>query len=950
MEKGDSLLSDMESKRLYVLASVSGSSHEKAKELLIYRHAVGHEARPLKQDCLEPEGGTRTVSRGNKTAPAKHTFGAGLGQFEEEAFFAGGHCHTVRTLTGAKSRNAGRSKDLPVRMTTPKTCLLLSTWNVGGWRVPHRRKRGVAILYKEDFQLLDSGEDPHGRYVWGHFQWIALDDWNAVISTTDSSSRSNLQAEDEAAVFQDLCNTLGVMDVRPLATKTEGPRFTRAQFHEETDFGGASGSPPRNAHGKGGVRISPHAPCGKFPGPDRMGPEIMKLLWTFIGETYYLAVVEFWSSGSLLPFFKDGLIYLIPKLSEPELIGHWRPITLLNATYKVLAKILAARLALVLPSLTPVEQQGFVKGRSPQNCIITFCLVHEVLKRQRKAALFISLDQEKAYDRLSPNYLWAVIAHLRFPRAFISAARALQEGAESRILLNNQPLSPFLVSRGVRQGCPLSPLLYVIASIPIIYRIRAENSWGRIRPVKIHAGCFVSSMCLVDDLAIFTELHRDSVANVLGLLNLVEEASGGKVNILKSKILMLGLHRRFSNWLRSLEFRLADPREVTTYMGAPLTTVWTGVDNGEGLITRLAKKAEFFSSPTISFESRVSALRHGIFPTLIYHMLVTKFKKKTFKKLDQVLREYVWSTDPGGRKKKSLSAWDNLVMPVKWGGLGVFSAEDFQVSLICRSVIKATQDPQTSLWAPIFETVFLKTQTGLLTYCLMLTSMVDVSACPVASLILGALILGALILGAWVKLFSLFSWGPAVGGFQQDLSLKHSLFLEARRTLGPKDSLAFATEYLRWCFNRGITSISDLRVFLLSPWGHDHLTHSRNAPALRQWLNDAQLPQAADLTLSDWSSSDAVLSWALSATTNVAFFRIWFLVVAWRCIWAERCTLKYQGKQTQVTLIKVAILMLEELNARKSKLDPGFVSDSSRQLPSVLSVVPTRFQALLELD
>ncbi|KAL3683869.1 hypothetical protein R1sor_001891 [Riccia sorocarpa] len=55
MEKGDSLLSDMESKRLYVLASVSGSSHEKAKELIIYRHAVGHEARPLKQDCLEPE-------------------------------------------------------------------------------------------------------------------------------------------------------------------------------------------------------------------------------------------------------------------------------------------------------------------------------------------------------------------------------------------------------------------------------------------------------------------------------------------------------------------------------------------------------------------------------------------------------------------------------------------------------------------------------------------------------------------------------------------------------------------------------------------------------------------------------------------------------------------------------------------------------------------------------
>ncbi|KAL3700254.1 hypothetical protein R1sor_018276 [Riccia sorocarpa] len=462
------------------------------------------------------------------------------------------------------------------------------------------RKRGVALLFKEDFQLLASGEDEQGRYVWGHFKvradrlhvasiyapnlagerilfwerlrqqlpsahWLALGDWNAVGSTADSSSRSNIQADDEAAVFQDLCNTLGVLDARPLAAKTEDPKFTRAQFRHGkfswsridciyvpeynvlklTHHSSPREQTPREVEAVNTLlsdsseRISTIQavmlqevpsekkvfesllllPEGKSPGPDGMGPEILKLLWPVIGETYYGAVLEFWSSGSLLPFFKEGLIYLISKTQDPDL------------------------------------------------------------------------------------------GAFGFPYGFYLRGEGSAGGANSRILLNGHQLPPFTIARGVRQGCPLSPLRYVIASIPII-RLKAENGRDRILPVKIQEGCFVSCMCLVDDLAIFTELHENSVANILQLLDLVEVASGGKVNILKSKILMLGKQRRFPTWLSSLEFRLADKQDVTIYLGAPLTTVWRGTDNGRNLLDRLARKAEFFFSPTLSFESRVVALRH----------------------------------------------------------------------------------------------------------------------------------------------------------------------------------------------------------------------------------------------------------------------------------------------------------------------------------------------------
>ncbi|KAL3699962.1 hypothetical protein R1sor_017984 [Riccia sorocarpa] len=222
-------------------------------------------------------------------------------------------------------------------------------------------------------------------------------------------------------------------------------------------------------------------PSGKSPGPDGMGTEVMRILWPFIGGLYFRAVLELWASGSLLPYYKDGLISLLPK--------------------------------------------------------------------------------------------------------------------------------------------------------------------------------------------------EDSVANVLLLLRLVELASGGKANILKSKVLMLGKCRRFPAWLSGIGLKLVDKRDVTVYLGAPLTTVWHGSDNGDNLLGRLEGKAEFFAATSLSFE----------------------FKKRTLKSFDQLLHEYVWSTDVDGRKKQSLSAWDSLIMPVSGGGLGVFSAEDFQTALISRSILKALQDPDASL-------------------------------------------------------------------------------------------------------------------------------------------------------------------------------------------------------------------------------------------------------------
>ncbi|KAL3676950.1 hypothetical protein R1sor_026898 [Riccia sorocarpa] len=439
-----------------------------------------------------------------------------------------------------------------------------------------------------------------------------------------------------------------------------------------------------------------------------MSVEVVLAVWPFIGGLYFQAVLEFWETGKLHPAFKEGLLFLIPKVDTPETLGEWRPITLLNSIYKVVAKIFAARLALILPDLVPVNQQGFIKGRSTQNCILTYALLHEALKRNSKFGLFLSLDQEKAYDRVRWDFLWQVLQRLGFSAMCISRLKALQAGAETRILLNGNLLPAFQVERGVRQGCPLSPLLYAIFTVPLILAVQKENDSGRIKPIKLSEEVATSVVCLADDTALYTKIHRESVLGIFKLLDEFQLATGGKINWQKSKLLPIGRNRRLPGWVRDLPLQRVECNRPMRYLGASLSTLWKGVDNGNLLVGALERKSKNLSHKFMSFESRVVALKFGVFASIVYHLMNSKFKLNTIKRVEAELRKFLWSVNQQGLPKKSLVRWDSVVLPERYGGLGVFSLQDFQTALICRTVMRAISNPSQAIWPKIFASAFLE--------------------------------------------------------------------------------------------------------------------------------------------------------------------------------------------------------------------------------------------------
>ncbi|KAL3679058.1 hypothetical protein R1sor_022014 [Riccia sorocarpa] len=757
------------------------------------------------------------------------------------------------------------------------------------------RSRGVALIYRKDLTLLQTGKDDARRFVWGRFsmgdheflvlsvyapndanersqfwatlgpqlpqgRWFVGGDWNSVTTTADSSSTTNLQGSEEAIHFKAFCDTLGVMEAREWALKKEGPRYTRVQFRngrmswsriDRLYF--AEGRVDKVKH-HSRYQTSDHLPASAFFHLNastvdhrkqfmsayfkadqyvvKENLQYLKLVWEEL-QTKYAdgsamdAFLRCWfglrKEIKVLQYMKKERLLALPE-KEKQLEALTRiPVTDLSLEQEKTLQVLtdespgeidkevfthysnlyswqqpptgprggqgsptlrlyfAAVLELWCSATPPAQfkdglifllpKQGFTKGRSTHNCILTYSLTHEALKRERRAAFFISLDQEKAYDRLLPDYLWKVLETVGFTAPFINIVKALQVDVESRILLDGRLLAPFQVNNGVRQGCPLSPLLVVISTIPMINAIKRRNDSGEISAVQLPGGLRISCLCFADDLAVFLAIEKCSMENLFQLLRVVEITTGAEVNLIKSKLMLIGARTRFPTWARDVGIQLADPKEVSTYLGAPLATVWWGTDNGRDLLQKLKKKASFYSLP---FESRILALKHGLFPTLIYTLLTTRFKKATLTSFNKIIREFIWSVDAEGKNKKSLTAWENLTLPGCWGGLGVFSSAEFQVALICRLTLKALLNLQQSLWAPILATSFLGTDSDHLRQALCMNPLpMSFSNAPVATL----------LVGSWSQFITLFNWKPTDSDWLPAGDLRGLLFLTFRRRL-----------------------------------------------------------------------------------------------------------------------------------------------------------------------
>ena len=190
----------------------------------------------------------------------------------------------------------------------------------------------------------------------------------------------------------------------------------------------------------------------KAPGPDALHASFYQHFWMEVKELVYKEVKGIFHKGCMLKFLNETLISLIPKCQNPESLSNYRPISLCNSVYKVVSKILVARIRPLLGKLISPVQTAFVLGRKgTDNVMIAQELFHALDKKKGKTGfMVIKLDLEKAYDRLEWSFIYRVLQAFHFPPKISKLIMSCVTSTSTSILFNGGALESFEPSRGIR--------------------------------------------------------------------------------------------------------------------------------------------------------------------------------------------------------------------------------------------------------------------------------------------------------------------------------------------------------------------------------------------------------------------------------------------------------------------------------------------------------------------
>ena len=275
----------------------------------------------------------------------------------------------------------------------------------------------------------------------------------------------------------------------------------------------------------------------KAPGLDGLPMEFFLKFWSVLGSDLVSVLNSCLDSGSLSLSQRRGVISLTFKKGDRLDPRNWRPITLLNVDYKLAARIIAGRLLKVIHLVVDKDQTCGVPGRFIGENVALLRDVVQYASSSGTPVAILSLDQEKAFDRVDWGFMRSTLSAMGFGPSFISWVDLFYFRVQSAVNVNGYLSSFFNLSRGVRQGCPLSPLLYVLVSEVLAVNIRCNPhisglclpGFAPLSPISQYADD--TSLILLSDRAINASFE---------VYSLFEKASGSRLNQSKSKGLWLG--------------------------------------------------------------------------------------------------------------------------------------------------------------------------------------------------------------------------------------------------------------------------------------------------------------------------------------------------------------------------------------------------------------------------
>lgn len=426
----------------------------------------------------------------------------------------------------------------------------------------------------------------------------------------------------------------------------------------------------------------------KSPGPDGYTNEFFKEFRDLILQDLLLVYnnVLTGEQQGLEPL-NDSYIVLIPKKELPTTPGDFRPISLINSVQKMFSKLLANRVQPIMELLISKNQTGFVKGRHISEGFLYAQEVITMATKQKKKMGLFKADIFKAFDTLSWEFLAQIMRARGFSERWIQCiTRAVLTGS-SKVLLNSTAGKKIILRRGVRQGDPLSPYLFILAMDFLSRWTEKLTSLGLLQvPFQ---GC---KPCLLfaDDTLFMIRPIPQQLQFLKIILHMYGELSGLRVNLNKSEVLVTtALPEEIRDLAEIMDCEAAS--FPITYLGLPLTDKKLQKMHYLPLIQKITGKLTTWKADMLSIGGRITLINAALTAVPIYMMQVFLLPKWVINKIDQSRRKFLWhghKVQVEGKRYMSLASWELVTKSKKMGGLGVKNLHTMNKALMAKVIWK----------------------------------------------------------------------------------------------------------------------------------------------------------------------------------------------------------------------------------------------------------------------
>jgi len=276
----------------------------------------------------------------------------------------------------------------------------------------------------------------------------------------------------------------------------------------------------------------------KTPGIDGLPSEFYKVFWPEIKGIFFETINEIERTKSLSLTQCQGIVSLLPKPNKDLLLlKNWRPLTLMNVDYKIITGCIAKRIKKVLNTLISHEQTGFVPGRYIGENIFKLTSLIEYCKLEHIDGMLVQIDFEKAFDTIDWQFIEYTLEKFMFPSFVLSWIKIIYNNSNTSCVVNNGWKSDFFqIFRGLKQGCPLSPILFILCGELLTNAIKNCEA---IKGLNIDQ-FYCKILQFADDTCILIKKDVDSLRYIFTILEDFKTASGLNINIDKTDILRLG--------------------------------------------------------------------------------------------------------------------------------------------------------------------------------------------------------------------------------------------------------------------------------------------------------------------------------------------------------------------------------------------------------------------------